>query len=475
MRHLPAATPLFAQRQTLMHPETMLLVDDRQPQSREAHALLHQRVRADDHRGTRCDPLQRRLARTPLHLAGQPGDLEPQRLEPGAQVEQMLLGQQFGGRHQRHLVAGRDRDQGSPRRDNGLAAADIALYQSQHRHRCGQIARDLGAYATLRGCQRECQPVLEGGVQSAVAAEHRRRLRAHALAQTTQADVVGQQFLEGQPPLCRMCSGSQRVEVGVDGRTVHLEQRRAQRNQPQRRTQLGRNQLQLGISGQPLQRAGNRACEASRTDRFGGRIHRSQVLVQRRHRHGVEPAVLRMHDLGTVRAVTHLAVAAQALTGRELLGLSAAEVDETQEQGGAGTVVQCHPQLRAEAESALDRLHRALHLHALSCLQPGNRSDAGAILVTQRQVEPQILHALQPALRQRGSQCRTDAAQGCQRLLRRRTGGGCDGRSGAHARGNLSPAPARPRSRPPRRAAAPRHRLSPAPDTAARSTPPSPR
>jgi hypothetical protein len=47
VRHALAGQALVAQREALVHAEAVLLVDDRQPERVEAHAFLHQRVRAN--------------------------------------------------------------------------------------------------------------------------------------------------------------------------------------------------------------------------------------------------------------------------------------------------------------------------------------------------------------------------------------------------------------------------------------------
>ena len=56
----------------------------------------------------------------------------------------MLLGQNFGRRHECDLIARLDRLQGGQRRHHGLAAADVALQQSLHWFSLGKVASDLG-------------------------------------------------------------------------------------------------------------------------------------------------------------------------------------------------------------------------------------------------------------------------------------------------------------------------------------------
>ncbi len=55
----------------------------------------------------------------------------------------MLLGEDFGRRHERGLVAGLDRLQRGERGDDRLAAADVALQQALHRLAAREVAADL--------------------------------------------------------------------------------------------------------------------------------------------------------------------------------------------------------------------------------------------------------------------------------------------------------------------------------------------
>jgi hypothetical protein len=128
-------------------------------------------MRADHHRRTRGDPRQRLLTRLALLLAGQPFDLDAERLQPVPEIAQMLFGQQLGRRHQCDLIAGLHRGQRSQRGDHRLAAADVALHQPQHRLRLRQIPRDFGADALLRGGQRERQSLEQALAQATIAAQ----------------------------------------------------------------------------------------------------------------------------------------------------------------------------------------------------------------------------------------------------------------------------------------------------------------
>ena len=147
-----------AQRETLLHTEFVLLVDNRQTEFVKADLLLEQRVRADgEQRFAGGDMFGGELLVFFFQAAGQPHRRDAERLQPVAQLEVMLLGEDFGGRHQRDLIAVLDHLQRGQRSDNGLTAADIAEQQTLHRMRLREVTADLGVGALLRFGQRERQ------------------------------------------------------------------------------------------------------------------------------------------------------------------------------------------------------------------------------------------------------------------------------------------------------------------------------
>ena len=89
------------------------------------------------------------------------------------EVARVLLGEQLRRRHHRGLKAGFDGAHGGERGDDGLAAADVALHEPQHRTGLREIALDLLPRA-------RCAPVRSNGSESAEALRRaiaRRRLR----------------------------------------------------------------------------------------------------------------------------------------------------------------------------------------------------------------------------------------------------------------------------------------------------------
>jgi hypothetical protein len=150
-----------AQGVALLDAEAVLLVDDDQAELGEAHAVLDERVRADDDArlaGLRVE--QRLPLRLRAHRAGEQGDAGGvrvpaqlpglrQRPEQGAQRPGVLRGEHLGGREHRGLPAGVDRLQHRPQRDQRLARADVALHQAVHRVAPRQVGRHLLADLAL--------------------------------------------------------------------------------------------------------------------------------------------------------------------------------------------------------------------------------------------------------------------------------------------------------------------------------------
>ncbi len=112
----------------------------------------------------------------------------------------MLLGEDFGGRHQRHLVAGLDGLQGGQGSDYRLAPRPTSpLHQPQHGLGLGQVMGDLAADALLGTGGGEAEVVQIHLRQPASGRQGDRTLGAQGFAQALQGQLVGQQFFEDQP------------------------------------------------------------------------------------------------------------------------------------------------------------------------------------------------------------------------------------------------------------------------------------
>ena len=123
------------QRFLVFHAETLLLVDDDEPQILERDLGVQQFVRADDHvhragPQTLDGPVDLLGGLEPAH--GRHIDREP--FEPFAEGLVMLLDQQRGGHEHGHLLAVLHGLEGRAQRDLGFAEPHIAADQAIHRH-----------------------------------------------------------------------------------------------------------------------------------------------------------------------------------------------------------------------------------------------------------------------------------------------------------------------------------------------------
>ena len=415
VRHAVHARALVAQRQPLVHPEAVLLIDDGQAQIVEDHRLLHQRMRAHHHlrlaRGHLGQHLRARLAG---HLAGQPGDANAQRLQPCPEIGQVLFGQQLGGRGQGDLLAGFHGQHAGQRRDHGLAAAHIALHQAQHRRRARDVLADLFEDALLRTGQRERQGLDQRFHQRAPPLQRRRPVLLQGQPLAPQAQVVREQLFDRQPALRRMRPQRQRGHVRIARRTMHGQQRVAQRRQSEAFEQRRGQQLQRARFRQALECLPDQFAQRRRAQPFDGRVDRVQRIAQRDVVRFAQHPVAGVDDLQPVLAGLGCAVAAKAGAHRELRHLRRAEMEEPQHQRAMPFVAYRHPQHRAIAEAALDGFHPPFDLRGHARLQQPDRRERRAILVPQRQVQPQVLHRHQAARRQFLRHARPDARQAAQ-------------------------------------------------------------
>ena len=342
VREAPLVHALLAQGQALVHPEAVLLVDDGQRQAAEAHALLEQGVRPDDHRHpSGRDRAERALARLAREPAGQQPDVEAQRLQPAIEILPVLLGEQLGRGHQRRLAAGLDRAQGGQRGDHRLAAAHVALHEPQHRVGPSEIRAHFRQHAPLRAGQRERQRPQQPVLERAGSRQGPGRVAPHFAAQQPQRQLVGEQFLEGQPALRRVLAGGEQVERRVGRRAVHVFQRSVQRRQAEVLQQLRRKPVAHARVGHLPEGQCGQHPQAALLHALGRRIDGRQHVLDGLGVARVGAPVLRVDDLQADRTPAHLAEALQARTPLQLLLLHAREMEETKREE-AGAVGEAH-------------------------------------------------------------------------------------------------------------------------------------
>ena len=134
-----------------------------------------------------------------LVATGQQRDAQPGGLGERPHALEMLAREDFGRRHQRRLPARFDDIGHRQQRDDRLARADVALQQPQHALGRGEIGADFGERARLRAGQREGQRGLDPGGQPPVAGAWPAGEVAHARAHHQQRQLIGEQFVIGEP------------------------------------------------------------------------------------------------------------------------------------------------------------------------------------------------------------------------------------------------------------------------------------
>ena len=112
----------------------------------------------------------------------------------------------------------------------------------------------------------------------------------------------------------------------------------------------------------------------------------------------------------------------------ELLLLGGREVEEAQTEDAAA-IAQAHQQAAPATLDDVAGRHLAFHHGLHAALERADGGDASPVLITQRQVEEQVRHALQSQPREFLAQRGADPAQAVQRL-RQRAGGKDTGAGG---------------------------------------------
>ena len=389
---------LLSERQSLLHAEAVLFIDDDQPQSGELHLLLENGMGADDQTGTAAlHQLQCRLALPAGLAAGQPGQRDAQRLQPVMEFAVMLLGQDLGRRHHRHLPAVFDRLQRGHGGDDGLAAADIALQQALHRMRLGQVLRDLQRRTLLGIGQPEAQAFQQRADQF-FRRWQRRSAETTALGiMPAHGKLLRQQFIVGQ-------AAPDRLRAVLQLFQRHLRRGRVQGLQAS--GESGQLVRLIDPSRQCFIEAMLRQCPLNGfaygrlTQAGSGRVDRRQA--GRHRRIDADRPALRMHHLPAEETVAYLAQHTQALTRRQRLDLARVKMQEAQRQLST-RVAQLRNQglARLVLHFGVDNL--AFHLRRVAGTQVTDGGNACFVDIAQRQMQQQPLHIdnaqlLQPRL-----------------------------------------------------------------------------
>ena len=387
---------LVAQREPLRDAETMLLVDDREPQPRQRDAFLEQRMGADRN-GSRAafQRFQGLAARLGRQRTGEPRDLDADARQPRLQLPVVLLGQYLGRRHERDLLAALDRLQGGERRDDGLPRADVALQQALHRDPASQVVADLVPDTLLRAGECERNALEKRLRQRPGTGQYRRAPRGTRLAVRLQRQLLREQLVELDARPRRMRALVERL---LRSRGQAWRRRVQETHCVAEAPQVAPTQQHLGqhfgaARGIGRERAIDRLAQHVLRQSCRRRIDGRQPVGQRCVL--VDDAKLRMDDLRTEIAVAHIAVDADACALRERFLMARIEREEAQRERcvAALGIAQQADELPARAVLDVDIGDHTFGLHRHAGAHPGKRNEAGVILVAQRQVQHEVFLA----------------------------------------------------------------------------------
>ncbi len=371
----------------------MLLVDDDERELPELHALLEQRVRADDDGGAAVgDGRERRGSSARRLRADQRGDLDAERLEPAVEAREMLLGEQLRRRHHGRLAARRRGDERGHRSHHRLAGADVALQQPVHRCAPTQVGDDLVERGSLRARQRKRQRGAKRIEPRGRRRQRPRALRAVARGGAPQAQALRNELLEREPARARMPSRQEQLRGRVARRRMQIAQRVRQwrpRRAGQRLRGEGRREVVIErLALECRERARDDAAHRLLVQALGRRIDGRQAIVRLRLV-GTHRVVLGMNHLEALGTASHLAVAAHALATRERLLDRFVEVEEPQ-RDCARAIGEPAEQRAPAAEGNLAELDDALDERFLADGEAADRPHRRAVFVTLREQAQQV-------------------------------------------------------------------------------------
>ena len=405
--------------------ETVLLVDGDEAEARELDLVFDERVRADDELGfAGADAFEGGGFFGVLEAADEELDAMAAGGEDAAGGKIVLHGENFRGRHEGGLAAVFDGDDGGLERDDGLAAADVALEETIHGSGLFKVGGDFRQDTLLRGGGFEGKDTFERFADFFFAdTEGDSVLLARGFTVERQAELVEKKFFEDEALLRGSAENVEGFE-GFFGRgEVDVDQGFAARRIAETRAQsLGENVGHVRI--EELDGGVHRAANLARAKRADGFVNGNDAadfggvrLVVAEH------LELRIDHFEAGRAELvnfDFAVKDQLLAGFEA-AFEIATVKKFAGEKAAGSVL--HKQMingvRAELIGDGLTAHYAgangVRAVGLDVLDIGKMN---AILVTERQIGEQILERADAALGEELGALRADALDhahiGCQ-------------------------------------------------------------
>jgi len=234
--------------------EAVLLVDGDKAEARKLDLVFDERVGADDELSfAGADAFEGGLLFSVLEAADEEFDFVIAGSEDAARGKIMLHGENFRGRHERGLRAVFDGDDGGLQRDDGFAAADIALEEAIHWHGLFEVGDDFLQDFVLSRGRFEGEDALDGFANFFFAdAEGDGVFPARGLAIEREAELVEEEFLEDEALLRGRAKNVESFERFLGRGKVDVDECFAARGIAEAGAQLFRENVGDGAFGELL-------------------------------------------------------------------------------------------------------------------------------------------------------------------------------------------------------------------------------
>src|SRR5882762_3744605 len=396
--------------------EAMLLINGDKTKPREFHVVFDQGVRADDElRFARSNALEGRGLLRAFQAADQQFHAIARFGENAPRGEKVLHGENFRWSHERGLRTVFDGDHRRLQRNDGLAAADVALEETIHRGGFFQVRGDFGENALLRRRGLERQDALQRFAHSVFPQTERDGVfLASGLAVQSEAELIHEKFLEDEPLLRRRTKRVQGIEGFAGFWKVRVNQSFAARGIAKPRSQSLRqnirhpliDKLHRGVHGAanlPGTECANRFVDRHDSADLGGVHFFIAQHFDLRIDH-LQPRGPQLIDL-------RLAMKNEQLPGLQPT-FEIASVVKLARQRTAGVVLHqqvidgvaaAHAAHRLAAHDARANGIRAVRLNVL------HLGEMDAVFIAKGEVAQQILERVDPALREQFGALRAHA------------------------------------------------------------------
>ena len=397
--------------------EAVLLVNGDEAEARELDLIFDEGVGADDELGfAGADAFESGLFFRGFEAADEQLDFVVAGSEDAPRGKIMLHGENFRGGHERGLGAVFDGDDGGLQRDDGFAAADVALEEAVHGRGLFKVGDNFLQDFELSGGRLEGEDALDGFADFFFAdAEGDGVFLARGLAVEGEAELIEEKFLEDESLLRGRAKNVERFERFVRRGEVDVDEGLAASGIAESRAQLFGKNVGDAAFGEMLHRGVHGAANLPRAEGADGFVNGNDAA----NFGGVRLAVAEHLELGIDHFEARGAELIDfgfAVKDEELAGLEAAfEIAAVKKFAGeeaAGGVLDEEmvdsvvDELAADGLAAHDAGANGVDAVGLDVLDVG---EMDAVFVAEGEVAEQVFESVDAALGEEFGALRADA------------------------------------------------------------------